>query len=326
MCCNGPDSRDKLAAVSVVVPVYSRVHLLHECLTSIRNQTFTDWECIVVDDASPVGEAIRSTVEETRDARFRYVRRSRNGGPAAARNTGVQAAEADYFICVDEDDRLVAEAAELLYREIQKGHFDAVCPQARLFGGATGTRQAVQPSLELMLQGMYLLPNGWIMRRSVWEKAGGYDEDPRLLGRDDWEIWLRILALGARVQVIDECLYEFRVPAGGIGKPGSLEHEARAREVDCMLYVMQKHAGLYRPYPHIRRALRLRSLRLERDLHQSRGNAFRAAWRAAQLAFYEQTEKEIRRAAKLALTAFLGNKAVDAVALCLRRLRDGHSA
>jgi hypothetical protein len=223
-------------------------------------------------------------------------------------------------MCVDEDDRLAPDAVEVLLREIEVGNFDAVCPQARLFGGAAGTRQAVQPSLELMLQGMYLLPNGWIMRRSVFEKAGGYDENARLIGRDDWEIWIRILALGVRVHVIDQILYEWRIADGGIGKPGSLEHDVRAAEVACIKYLMEKHSEVYGRYPDIRRVLLLRALRMERDWHESKGNRLQAAWRAAGLAYYERSSASIRRAAKLALGALIGQNAVQTVVNWFRTL------
>lgn len=311
--------------VSVVVPAYSRVHFLRDCLASIRAQTIPDWECIVVDDASPVGNAIREAVEQMEDPRFRYIRRNRNGGPAAARNTGIRAAHAEFFVCVDEDDRLVPEAAEILLQELDIGATEAVCPQARLFGGIEGTRKAVQPTVPLLLDGMYLLPNGWIMKRDLWEKVGGYDEDPRLIGRDDWEIWLRILASGGRVRVIDKVLYEQRIPSAGVGQPGSLEHEARGGQVKCMLYVMRKHARLYRCYPDIRRAVLLRSLRIECDWHQAKGNKFLAAWRAAQLAYHKRTEKEIRKAARLMLSALLGVKVAERVGTWARALRTRHS-
>lgn len=313
------------ARVSVVVPAYSRVHYLRECLASIRAQTIPDWECIVVDDCSPAGEAIREAVEGMEDVRFRYIRRNRNGGPAAARNTGIQAARATFFLCVDEDDRLVPEAAEILLQELASSAADAVCPQARLFGGVHGTRKAVEPTLQLLLNGMYLLPNGWIMRRDLWEKVGGYDEDPRLIGRDDWEIWLRILASGGRVRVIDRVLYELRTPAGGVGQPGSLEHEARAREVKCMRYVMRKHARLYQFYPHCRRAVLLRSIRIERDWHQAKGHRYRAAWLAVQLAYYDPNAKEIRKAVRLLLSALVGVKAAEKVGAWARALRMRHS-
>lgn len=322
---NGTMPEASLPHVSIVVPAYSRVHYLGECLASIRAQTTPDWECLVVDDGSPAGADIRATVEQMEDERFRYIRRSRNGGPAAARNTGIRAARAELFMCVDEDDRLVPEAVEILLREMASAETDAVCPQARFFGGVTGIRKAVDPTLQLMLQGMFLLPNGWIMRRDLWEKVGGYDEDPRIIGRDDWEIWLRILAAGARVRVIDRLLYELRIPAGGIGQPGSLEHEARAGELECMRYVVQKHAGLYGRYPCIRRALLLRALRVERDWHERKGNAYRAAWRAAELAYRVRTEKDIRKAAKLALAALVGMKTAEMVGTWVRELRKKHS-
>lgn len=305
--------------VSLVVPAYSRPHLLRDCLASIKDQILQDWECIVVDDHSPNGAQILQAVYELNDRRFRYIRRGENGGPAAARNTGVRAARATYFICVDEDDRLVPEALDVLFGEIESCNCDVVCPQARLFGGVSGTRNALKPTLELMLQGMWLLPNGWIMKKELWEAVGGYDEHPLLIGRDDWEIWLRILNHGAKIHVIDRLLYELRTPPGGIGQPGSLEHEARSREVACMKYVIRKHSGLYRRCPEIRRHLLLRSLRTERRWYERQGDLFRACFRSAQVAFYEKSKTEIEKTIKLALLAMFG----QAIVSCIRRFVRG---
>lgn len=304
--------------VSLVVPAYSRPQFLRECLASIMAQTEPDWECIVVDDASPEGPHIQRVVAELGDSRFRYIRRSRNGGPAAARNTGIRAAKADLFLCVDEDDRLLPEALEILLEKIRVTGADVVCPQARLFGGAEGIREAKEPTLDLMLTGMWLLPNGWIMKKHLWEKVGGYDEDPRLIGRDDWEIWLRVLVLGASVIVVRDALYEWRIPPGGVGQPGSLEHEARSREVACIRYVTRKHRQVYERHPNAKKIVRLRSLRIEREWYKKEGNSFKAALRAIQVLAYERTKNELQRVARQTIVALLGTTLIEKVRPLMR--------
>lgn len=274
--------------VSVVVPAYSRVHYLRECLASIKAQTIPDWECIVVDDASPAGDAIRDAVERMEDARFRYIRRNRNGGPGAARNTGIEFATAEYFMCVDEDDRILPNSLAVLLREIEKYELDVICPQARFFGGREGLRKAYVPSLEMVLMGMCVIPNGWMMRRSLWYKIGGYDEDERLLGRDDWEFWIRIVEYGAAVRVIEEVLYEIRVPEGGLGQRGSLEHEVLGKELMSTTYVLRKHERTYRRFPDIRRGRMVRAVRKERDWYVRNNQFLRAAFRSVQLFFYRK--------------------------------------
>src|SRR5205085_10967484 len=73
-----------------------------------QEQTFTDFECIVVDDGSKDGEELRQVVDGLGDARFRYVWRE-NGGGGAARNTGIDEAKGEIIAFLDSDDRWLPE-------------------------------------------------------------------------------------------------------------------------------------------------------------------------------------------------------------------------
>lgn len=94
--------------VSVVIPVYNRAHSVLPTLKSVQDQTMRDFECIVVDDGSADGEALRALVESLADPRFRYVRRD-NGGESAARNTGIDSANGEIVAFLDSDDRWLPE-------------------------------------------------------------------------------------------------------------------------------------------------------------------------------------------------------------------------
>jgi glycosyltransferase involved in cell wall biosynthesis len=96
---------------SVIVPVYNRAATVLPTLESVRAQTFTDFECIVVDDGSKDGEELRAVVESLGDPRFRYVRRE-NGGGSAARNTGIDEAKGEFVAFLDSDDRWLREKLE----------------------------------------------------------------------------------------------------------------------------------------------------------------------------------------------------------------------
>jgi glycosyltransferase involved in cell wall biosynthesis len=91
---------DGAPLVTVVVPTYGRAEFLADALASVRTQSVVDWECVVVDDASP--ESV--VLPEPTDPRIRLVRRERNGGPAAARNTGLLAARGAFVAFLDDDD------------------------------------------------------------------------------------------------------------------------------------------------------------------------------------------------------------------------------
>jgi glycosyltransferase involved in cell wall biosynthesis len=92
--------RSSAPLVSIVVPTYDRAGFLTEALASVVAQTVEDWECVVVDDGSPEPVSLPDSL----DPRVRLVRRPRNGGPAAARNTGLLEARGAFVTFLDDDD------------------------------------------------------------------------------------------------------------------------------------------------------------------------------------------------------------------------------
>lgn len=90
------------ATVSVILPTYNRSGSLPAAISSVLTQSYRDIELIVVDDAS--SEDIEGLVRSIPDPRIRYVKRPKNGGAAAARNTGVAEAKGTYIAFQDSDD------------------------------------------------------------------------------------------------------------------------------------------------------------------------------------------------------------------------------
>ena len=91
-----------VVAVSVILPVYNRSGSLADSMRSVLSQSYRDLELIVVDDAST--EDLRPIVDSVNDPRVRYIRRERNGGASAARNTGLAAAQGRFIGFQDSDD------------------------------------------------------------------------------------------------------------------------------------------------------------------------------------------------------------------------------
>jgi glycosyltransferase involved in cell wall biosynthesis len=110
---------------SVIIPTYGRAELLGEAVASVLRQTFVDFECIVVDDASPDAPVLPS------DGRVRLIERERNGGPAAARNSGIAAATGRYLAFLDDDDLWLPDRLALAAEAHRRAPV-AVCWQATL--------------------------------------------------------------------------------------------------------------------------------------------------------------------------------------------------
>ena len=95
--------RDRTApTVSVIVPTYNREHMIGRALESVLAQEFTDFELIVVDDAST--DNTEAVVRASGDSRIRYIREPANGGPNAARNRGMREARGEFLAFLDSDD------------------------------------------------------------------------------------------------------------------------------------------------------------------------------------------------------------------------------
>ncbi|WP_407370896.1 glycosyltransferase family 2 protein [Carnobacterium sp.] len=94
----------KKPIVSIITPVYNSGKLIEKTINSVRNQSYTQFEMILIDDCSiDNSRAIIEKITEI-DPRIRYIRLDRNSGAAVARNTGIKAAKGRYIAFLDSDD------------------------------------------------------------------------------------------------------------------------------------------------------------------------------------------------------------------------------
>lgn len=106
--------------LTIIVPIYNVEKYLTKCLLSIQNQTFKDFECLMIDDCSPDDSwKICKQFEQT-DARFKYIKRPQNGGLGAARNTGLDNASGKYISFIDSDDSIQPNFCEILLPYAEK--------------------------------------------------------------------------------------------------------------------------------------------------------------------------------------------------------------
>jgi len=103
--------------ISVIVPLYNKEKAVARCLNSILSQTYSDFECIVVDDGSEDDSA--SVVLSYKDSRIRYIYKA-NGGVSSARNYGVKEACGEWIIYLDADDYFLPNALDVMLSIVQK--------------------------------------------------------------------------------------------------------------------------------------------------------------------------------------------------------------
>lgn len=213
---------------SVVMAAHDSSATIGEAIESVRNQTRSDWELIVVDDGSRDGTA--DVAEGITDPRVRVLRQPENRGPAAARNRGISLAQAPVVCPLDSDDLWLPE-----YLETMAGALDAnpgaavACTDAWVLDDETGSVRKTSAmanqdpptplpedsgTLLLELLRRNFIYNSVAARRESLVAVGGYDE--RLWVGEDWELWLRLAAAGFRFVSVPERLAVYRKRAGSL--------------------------------------------------------------------------------------------------------------
>jgi len=199
------------ARVSVVVPCFNQRHYLRECIESLRTQDLADWEMIVVDDCSTDGDPAE-VLAEISDERIYLVRHEKNRGLGAARNTGFTAATAPLVLPLDSDDALAPTFLSALVRMLDAdAELDCAFADFELFGATSGVRQFDLRTMAALAEWQWLPGAGVLMKRELWQRAGGYSEAEVLRrGNEDWDFWLRAGAVGFRAALCPEPLYRYR--------------------------------------------------------------------------------------------------------------------
>lgn len=195
--------------VSIIIPCYKQAQYLPEALDSVLAQTYTNWECVIVNDGSPdnTEEIAKNYIE--RDARFKYVFQE-NSGPSAARNNGIRNSRGEYLLPLDADD-LIAPT----YLEKGVDHF-SLFPETKLvyckaekFGKENGVWNLPEYDYESFIWNNCIFCTA-MFRRSDYDKTGGYNEN-MVHGNEDWDFWLSLIKKEDIVHRIEEILFFYRV-------------------------------------------------------------------------------------------------------------------
>ena len=197
--------------VSVVIPCYNTHAHLADTIDSLRRQTFRDLEIVVVDDGSTDPATLACLERLGPDVR---VHRQANRGLPGARNAGFAAARGAYVLPLDADDWLEPDAIDRMLDALRE-RSDASFAFAHL--RLEGERRGVLVKHYNAFEQLFLnqLPYCLLMRRSLWERSGGYDETMRR-GYEDWEFNIRLGLMGCAGVEVPAALFHYRVSAQGM--------------------------------------------------------------------------------------------------------------
>lgn len=212
---------------SIIITNYNLHDYLTDCLKSVQNQSDQDWECIVVDDASPdaTGKFITQTFADE-DHRFKLIRNEKNVYLAEARNIGIRAAKGRYILPLDADDMLAPDAVQILAEALDSRRDIHIAYGTVRFVNEDGVTLTIYDKrrfedghsswpfpfvFEQQMQQMNLLPYCSMYRKEAWEAVGGYRR--RCRTAEDADLWVRLSSFGFRPEMVsseDTLIYRNR--------------------------------------------------------------------------------------------------------------------
>ena len=223
--------------ISIIVPCYNQAQYLDECLQSVLDQTYQDWECIIVNDGSPddTEEVAKKWLDK--DVRFKYLHKE-NGGLSSARNAGIEIAEGEWILPLDCDDKIGNRYLELAEKEFDKDYTVIYC-EAEYFGAKSGNWKLPNYSLKNLAEENIIFCTAFFQKKN-WEKVGGYDENMKH-GLEDWEFWISLLKNGDEVYQLNEICFFYRIK-----ETSMLTNLHQSKRMDEMLfYIERKHLGFF---------------------------------------------------------------------------------
>lgn len=226
--------------VSVIVPCYNQGEFLQECLESVFASTYSDWECIIVNDGSFDNTETVAEVFVNKDGRFKYIYQN-NQGVSAARNNGILASHGDLILPLDGDDKISPYYMEKAIKVFENA------PDTKLvyclcekFGRKKGLYKLPDYHYNSLIWGNLIFCSAFY-KREDFDKTMGYNVNMKN-GLEDWDFWLSLLDSAAKVYRINEVLFYYRSKADSRGH-GSVKHMD-----DLLIQVYKNHKELYEPY------------------------------------------------------------------------------
>lgn len=178
---------------SVIIPTFNRASLISKAIQSVIDQTYTNWELIIIDDGS--NDNTNQVVEKFNDSRIKY-NYQHNQERSVARNNGIKFSSGRYICFLDSDDYYVQNRLQMLYDELFVRHFPIEFFYTPVLIQKNGTLQkpAVRESIGSLI-GLDKIIMSTIHSQQVCAAKTIFDEfkfDPRFHISEDVELWLRI--------------------------------------------------------------------------------------------------------------------------------------
>jgi len=212
---------------------------LSETIHSVLNQTYRNYELVIVDDGSKDGTlAAIKGFREQNPTKIARILEQENLGPSRARNRGIAEAKGELILTLDADDQISFDYLEKTVAEFQRDPSAAVVFTEAVFYGHKNKIWALKdvsvPDLFMRNQVNVTA----LFKKKCWEDVSGYDEN--LPGYEDWDLWIRFALNEYKFSRIPEPLFLYRHVVN------SRAYKSNKKDLEKKLAIMRKHTNIYR--------------------------------------------------------------------------------
>lgn len=222
--------------VSIITPTYNCAKFIGATIESVLNQTYQNFEMIIVDDASK--DNTEEVVKSFKDKRIKYIRLSKNSGPAVARNRAMEEARGKYMAFLDSDDLWKREKLEKQINFIKKNKYKIICSDYEQIDEEGNKLNKIIPCKKKVNY------NGILLSCPVGNSTVFYDVSklgkfkvPNIRKRNDDALWLQILKKEEYMYGQKEVLMEYRIRQNSVSSN--------------KLSLIKYHWQLYREIEHL---------------------------------------------------------------------------
>lgn len=227
--------------VSIIVPCYNQAEYIAETLESIVQQTYQNWECIIVNDGSPdnTDEVVSQWIKK--DNRFQYLKKT-NSGVCDTRNKGIEKAKGKYILPLDADDKIAPQYISDAIDEFERDKSIKLIYCNKILFGVVNSQKPCPPySFEKMLS-ENLIHHAAIFKKSDFDQTNGYNLNMHD-GLEDWDFWLTLLNSQDKVIKLDGFYYFYRIKS--ISRSTEIDVEKNER---LILQIFKNNQDKYLEY------------------------------------------------------------------------------
>jgi len=234
----------KEGKVSIITPCYNQGKYLAETLDSVLAQTWSDWECIVVNDGSSDNTDEVAKQYLRKDNRIKYINQE-NQGLSMARNNAIIQSDGEFLLPLDSDDIIAPTYLEKAVDAFNKSsEVKLVYCKAEFFGKRKGLWKLEEYDYEKFIWKNCIFCSS-VYRRNDFNKTNGYNPNMKY-GFEDWDFYLSLLGKEDKVIRLDEVLFYYRKKEK---KSVAIKTDALdIHKEEALVQLYHNHEEIYAPY------------------------------------------------------------------------------